>query len=167
MSLKEQLPGNPDGPGGPGFPGMPLLPPKQFTQVSPFSPETATKQEWCHFLKLLNTFTVQVFLSPNSLHYIGHLAIKKWPSSISHLSGPSLPGIPSLPESQGVRALREHNSVQRKNLEARGGLVDPGNLGVLGVQGDLAKKFPECRGLLSVLSLLGSPVFQADHHHHR
>lgn len=35
------LPGNPGGPGGPWGPGMALVPPKQFTQVSPFSPETA------------------------------------------------------------------------------------------------------------------------------
>lgn len=50
VSLKERLPGNPDGPGGPGGPGMPLVPPKQFTQVSPFSPETAARQSQCYFI---------------------------------------------------------------------------------------------------------------------
>lgn len=33
------LPGNPGCPGGPGGPGIALVPPKQFTQVSPFSPK--------------------------------------------------------------------------------------------------------------------------------
>lgn len=36
------LPGNPGGPGGPWGPGRALVPPKQFTQVSPLSPETET-----------------------------------------------------------------------------------------------------------------------------
>lgn len=36
------LPGNPGDPGGPGVPGTGLTPPKQFTQVSPFSPETTS-----------------------------------------------------------------------------------------------------------------------------
>lgn len=61
-SLKEQLPGNPDGPGGPGGPGMPLLPPKQFTQVSPFSPETAAKAVVMFFF-ILNVITALVCIS--------------------------------------------------------------------------------------------------------
>lgn len=45
------------------------------------------------------------------------------------------------------------------------GLVDPGNLGVQNVQGDLAKKLLDCPVLLSVPSPLGSLVFRVDHHH--
>lgn len=98
-------------------------------------------------------------MSQTSINY------KKNDHPAFHLSGPSLLDILALPVRQGVQALRQDNFVPWKSLEVREDLVDPGNLWLPYAQGDPAGTRLDCQGLLSVLSLLGSLAFQADHRH--
>lgn len=141
------LPGNPGCPGGPGRPGLVMVPPKQFTQVSPLSPETASKQ-----------------FRP-SLLYRDHSCLSETVSRISYLSDPSLQGNLAPLVVQDALVLQEHKPLLMSILGARATLGHPGIQEHLNDQGDLANLSLVRQVLPSDLDLLGSLVHQARHRH--
>lgn len=85
---------------------------------------------------------------------------------ISHLSGLSLQGNLSLPAHRDARVLQGCSFVLLwKSLAVQGDLVNPEDQEPLDVLGDQAEIPLERQLHPSDLSLLGSLVVQADHHH--